>query len=130
MLRPTAKVLRDSALVPSGNVVKKPPSRFSHQLKTSQPYYFELKSAGNRGSLWQNLDIQRIAAATGLDLMPIVVEQASAGAPTDGLIRDWPAPDLGADRNRGYMLQWYSFAALAVVLWLALNWRIRDVDSP
>jgi surfeit locus 1 family protein len=91
--------------------------------------YLELKIAGNRGALWQNLDIPRIAAATGLDLMPIVVEQAGADGPADGLIRDRAAPDLGADRNRGYMLQWYSFAALAVVLWLALNWRSSDIDS-
>jgi hypothetical protein len=27
------------------------------------------------------------------------------------------------------MLQWYSFAALAVVLWLALNWRAHDADA-
>ena len=50
----------------------------------------------------------------------------SRSRPRDGLVRDWPAPDLGADQNRSYMLQWYSFAALAVVLWLTLNWRARD----
>ena len=91
--------------------------------------YLELKGAGNSGPLWQNLDLPRIAAATGLDLLPIVIELTEADALADGLIRDRPAPDLGAERNRGYMLQWYSFAALAVVLWLVLNWRPRDADS-
>jgi surfeit locus 1 family protein len=91
--------------------------------------YLELKGARNSGPLWQNLDLERIAATTGLDLLPIVIEQTEANAPPDGLIRDRPPPDLGAERNRGYMLQWYSFAALAAGLWLALNWRARDVDS-
>ncbi|MDQ2962285.1 MAG: SURF1 family protein [Pseudomonadota bacterium] len=90
--------------------------------------YLELKHERPAGPLWQNLDLGRIAAATGLDFFPVVIEQAE-GVPADGLVRDWPAPDLGANRNRSYMLQWYSFAALAVVLWLALNWRARDADA-
>ena len=90
------------------------------------PRYFELTRTSPAGALWQNLDIARIAAATGLDLLPIVIEQDEAGAPRDGLVRDWPPPDFGIERHRSYMLQWYSFAALAIVLWLALNWRSRD----
>ena len=92
-------------------------------LATLPPRYFELTHASPTGMLWQNLDIGRIGAATGLDLLPIVIEQANAGAPQDGLVRDWPPPDFGADRSRSYALQWYSFAALAMVLWLSLNWR-------
>lgn len=87
--------------------------------------YLELAPERGTGPLWQNLDLERIATATGLVLLPIVVEQTDPVAPADGLVRDWPAPDLGAAQNRSYMLQWYSFAALAVALWLALNWRPR-----
>ncbi len=87
--------------------------------------YLELRSERAPGPLWENLDIGRIAAATGLDLLPVVVEQADPVAPADGLVRDWPAPDLGAAQNVSYMVQWYSFAALAVALWVALNWRLR-----
>lgn len=89
-------------------------------------HYLELGSERGRGPLWQNLDLGRIAEATGLDLLPVIVEQIDPVTPGDGLVRDWPAPDLGADRNRSYMLQWYSFAALSIVLWLTLNWRARD----
>jgi cytochrome oxidase assembly protein ShyY1 len=46
--------------------------------------------------------------------------------PTDALVRDWPASDLGAQQNFSYMIQWYSFAAVAAGLWLALNWRLRE----
>lgn len=88
--------------------------------------YLEFGSESPAGPLWQNLDIDRIAAATGLNLLPIVIEQANPVVPDDGLVRDWAAPDFGVDRHLSYMLQWYSFAALAIVLWLTLNWRRRD----
>ena len=51
MLRPRARVLSDSALIPSSSVVKKPPTKFSHKLKASQPYHFELKDAVPDGQL-------------------------------------------------------------------------------
>src|SRR5215470_14075975 len=89
-------------------------------------HYLELGSESPSGPLWQNLDTGRIAAATGLELLPIVIEQANPVVPDDGLVRDWAAPDFGVDRHLSYMLQWYSFAALAIVLWLTLNWRQRD----
>jgi surfeit locus 1 family protein len=91
--------------------------------------YLELGRERASGPLWENLDLGRIAAATGLELLPLIVEQADPVTPADGLVRDWPAPDLGADQNRSYMLQWYSLAALAIVLWLTLNWRTRDTDG-
>ncbi len=91
--------------------------------------YLEFGRAQTSGPLWENLDLGRIAAATGLELLPLIVEQNDPVTPADGLVRDWPAPDLGADQNRSYMLQWYSFAALAIVLWLTLNWRARDNDG-
>jgi surfeit locus 1 family protein len=92
-------------------------------------HYLELGDGRARGSLWENLDLKRIAAATGLPLLPIIIEQTDPVVPPDGLLRDWPEPDLGADQNRSYMLQWYSFALLAGVFWLALNWRARADDA-
>ncbi|HEX8011857.1 MAG TPA: SURF1 family protein [Casimicrobiaceae bacterium] len=92
------------------------------------PQYLELARERAAGPLWENLDVGRIAAATGLDLLPVVLEQTDPVAPADALLRDWPAPDVGATQNVSYMLQWYSFAALAVILWLTLNWRLRADD--
>jgi len=88
--------------------------------------YIELKAGPPSGPVWQNLDIDRIAAATGLLLLPIVVEQLEPMSAPDGLVRDWPPPDTGSEQHRGYMLQWYSLAALAIGLWLVLNWRPPD----
>ena len=85
--------------------------------------YVELGGAGNAGSVWQNLDPARIAAQSGLPLLPIVVEQDAEGAPADGLVRAWPAPDTGVDTHRVYMMQWYAFAALAAGLWIGFEVR-------
>jgi cytochrome oxidase assembly protein ShyY1 len=86
--------------------------------------YLELKMDAGAGPVRQNLDIDRIAAATGLPLLPFLIEQG--GDAGDRLVRDWPPPDFGIDQNRSYMVQWYSLAGLGVVLWLALNWRARE----
>jgi surfeit locus 1 family protein len=88
--------------------------------------YLELGGEHTAGPLWENLDVKRVGSAMSIDLLPIVVEQTEPVVPGDALVRDWPPPDLGSQQNISYMLQWYSFAALAVVLWLALNWRSRE----
>ena len=87
------------------------------------PGYLELRHEAEAGPVWQNLDPARFAAATGIGVLPVVIEQTVAPVPDDGLVRDWPAPDFGIDKHRIYMAQWYAFAALALVLWLVLNFR-------
>jgi surfeit locus 1 family protein len=80
------------------------------------------------GVVWPHLDPARFAAATGLAVSPVVVEQSADGAPADGLVRDWPRPDFGIDKHRIYMGQWYLFAALALGLWawfVARPWARR-----
>lgn len=74
------------------------------------------------GGVRQNLDPARIARATGLPLLPIVIEQDAADA-NDALVRRWPEPDFGVGTHRSYMLQWYAFATLAAVLWLVFARR-------
>lgn len=89
--------------------------------------YLELGADANAGPVRQNLDIARFAASSGLALLPFIIEQTQDTA--DGLVRDWPAPDFGIDQHKSYMVQWYSLAALGVVLWLALNWRAEKDDG-
>lgn len=91
--------------------------------------YLELKADPGTGALRQNLDIDRIAAASGLTLLPFVVEQTDPVMPPDDLLREWPQPDFGIERHLSYMVQWYSLAGLAIILWLVLNWRRRVEDS-
>jgi surfeit locus 1 family protein len=85
--------------------------------------YVELERTTPQLGVWQNLDPARFAAATGLAVPPVVIE-ATAGA-GEGLARDWPRPDSGANKHRMYMLQWYAFAALAAGLWAWFAWRDR-----
>ena len=75
----------------------------------------------NRGKVRQTLDIEAYAAETGLKLEPRVIEQHSA-AP-DGLVRDWAPHGTGIEKHEAYALQWYSLAALAVVLVIVLSFR-------
>jgi surfeit locus 1 family protein len=69
----------------------------------------------------QNLDVAEYGAETGLQFLPIVIEQHSDL--DDGLVREWPRADFGVEKHQSYALQWYSFAALAVVLAVALSFR-------
>jgi surfeit locus 1 family protein len=88
--------------------------------------YLELAADNGEGPLRQNLDIERIAAFSGLNLLPFVILQNDPVSPPDDLVRDWPEPDFGVERHLSYMGQWYALAALAIVLWLVLNWRRRE----
>jgi cytochrome oxidase assembly protein ShyY1 len=73
----------------------------------------------------QNLTVAEFARETGLALHPFIVEQHSDSG--DGLARDWPRPDAGAEKNAAYSLQWYSLAALAVVLLIVLSFRKHEL---
>lgn len=76
------------------------------------------------GAILQNLDVAALAAASGLPLSPYVVElRAAPSGIGDGLARDWPAPSLGIDRHRGYAVQWYALAAMAIVFFLVTGFR-------
>ena len=71
--------------------------------------------------------IEAYASETGLRLEPRVIEQHS-DLP-DGLARDWAPHDAGAEKNQAYALQWYSLAALAVVLAIVLSFRKIEAAS-
>ncbi|SIT39773.1 conserved hypothetical protein [Paraburkholderia piptadeniae] len=79
---------------------------------------FELGEGGSAAhqTIRQNLDVASYATETGLPLQPFVIQQISDDG--DGLVRDWPAPTSGVDRNYGYMFQWWTMAAAAVAFGL------------
>ena len=74
-----------------------------------------------KGKLRQSVDVDAYAAETGLRLEPRVIEQHS-DLP-DGLARDWLPRGAGVEKHEGYALQWYSLAALAVILLVVLSFR-------
>lgn len=71
----------------------------------------------------QNTDPADVARASGLDLLPLVVEQTGPGSPGDGLTRNWPMPSLDIDRHKGYAVQWYALAAMAFLFFVITGFR-------
>jgi len=99
------------------------------------PRAFGTDESREAGSVRQNVSIAEFAAWSGLTLEPWVIEQRSGLVVTqppsapDGLARDWPAPDSGADKHSAYALQWYSLAGLCVVLLLVLGFKREKHSS-
>jgi surfeit locus 1 family protein len=83
--------------------------------------FFALGPETSQGPVRQHIVIADVAAQMRLPLQPVLVQQTS-DAP-DGLVRDWERPDTGVEMHRAYALQWYSFAALAAILYVALNFK-------
>ena len=86
--------------------------------------FLELAPESASGPLRQNLVLVREEKSLGLTLQPFIIEQTSDAR--DGLVREWERPDTGVERHRSYALQWYSFAALAAVLYVALGFKRAD----
>lgn len=110
-----------AALPPSGRIT------VSGRLNQPPPSFIELQHTAPTGRVWQNLDMEALRKRDGLVLAPLVLEQE--GDSGDGLVRAWSAPDSGREKNVSYMWQWYSFAALTIVLWIALNWQRRGNEG-
>jgi surfeit locus 1 family protein len=86
-----------------------------------QPMKLAEKSSGK---VRQSLDLKAFALESGLALQAFVIEQHAG--PADGLLREWARPDAGIEKNQAYSLQWYSLAALAVVLFIVLSFKRRE----
>jgi len=73
----------------------------------------------------QNLSLDSLARATGLDFIPTVLLQtAPVDQYDDMLIRDWPQPSIDANQNIGYAVQWFAFAVIAGAAWLLVLRRL------
>ncbi len=86
------------------------------RLAASPSRLYEL-GEGSPGAIRQNLDPAAFGAETGLKLLPLTVVQTAAGA-DDGLLRHWPAPELGLHKHYGYAFQWFALCALILVLYV------------
>jgi surfeit locus 1 family protein len=89
--------------------------------------FVELREETRDGPFRQNIVLDRLERELGIPLQPIVIRQTSAS--DDELVREWALPDVGVDKHRAYALQWYCFAALAVVLYVVLNLKRVPTDA-
>lgn len=79
------------------------------------------------GPIRQNLDIAAFREETGLPLVQALVVET--GPASQGLLREWSAPNAGVDKHHGYAFQWFGLCALVIGLYgwfqLLLPWRRR-----
>ena len=75
---------------------------------------YEFAGAGT-GAIRQNLDLAQFRTETGLALLDLAVQQT--GAPSEGLLREWPEVASGAGKNYGYAFQWWALCALIAILY-------------
>jgi surfeit locus 1 family protein len=130
-------VLVDRGFVPAGPsrevlpIVPPPSGSVTVRGRINLPatHYFELGHETPTGPLWQHLDVRRYAEATSLSVLPVVLEATLPTGGDDALVREWPAPDLGIERHRIYMVQWYAFAAMALAFWAWFVLRPRLFQS-
>ena len=72
---------------------------------------------------------QELAHALGVPLAPRIL-LLDPGAP-DGYVRDWQPPGMSPLRHLSYAIQWWCFAALAVVVWAVMSVRrARAAQAP
>lgn len=90
------------------------PVRLEGVVRRPEAKPFTLAERPGEGRLWQVLDLPAYRQAFGLPVAEVMVFQTSPAA--DGLVRDWPRPDAGIERHRGYAVQWYGLAAAAAVM--------------
>ena len=75
---------------------------------------YEFKGV-DTGRLRQNIDLKAYRMETGLPLLDVSLLQT--GGPSEGLLRDWAAPNIGVDKHYGYAFQWFGLCALVVGLY-------------
>ncbi len=79
---------------------------------------YEFDSAST-GAIRQNIDLVEFARETRLALRPLSVQLLDRpGAPSDGLLRDWPLPAANVHMHYGYAFQWFALSALTVILYV------------
>ena len=93
------------------------------------PRAFDLEARKGTDSswpvVWQRLDLDAFERLSGAAVLPVLIEQTAPLREGDQLVRAWPDPDFGVDTHRIYMVQWYAFAAIAIVFWTVTHrpWR-------
>lgn len=76
---------------------------------------YELGAAGH-GLIRQNLDLDTLRQETNLPLLEITVVQT--GAPSEGLLREWPQPATGVEKHYGYAFQWFGLSVLITLIYV------------
>ena len=77
---------------------------------------YEFKGV-DTGRIRQNIDLTAFGKETGLDLFE-KVSLLQTGVASEGLLREWPSPNLGVDKHYGYAFQWFGLSILVIFLYV------------
>ncbi|MET0068290.1 MAG: SURF1 family protein [Candidatus Thiodiazotropha sp.] len=77
---------------------------------------------------WPYLTLEHFAQWSGLEPLPFALLQAPGDS--SGFIRAWPRPSFDDGMHIGYAIQWFAFAAIALLLWLRLSVRPNTHPVP
>lgn len=80
------------------------------------------------GAIRQNLDLAQWSAQTHLGALAVLLTQT--GAPSEGLLRDWPPPQLGVEKHYGYALQWFGMATALALFYLWYQFLKPIIQRP
>ena len=68
---------------------------------------------------------EQLQQALGTRLLaPVLLLDADSGP---GYLRDWQPPGISPERNYGYAIQWWSFALLALCMFIGFNLKRKNV---
>lgn len=73
----------------------------------------------------QRIDLDELSELTQLDLMPFIIRLVPES--DHGYVRKWQLPGSGENTHNGYAFQWFSFAAVLVIIYLVLN--IKKIEE-
>jgi len=89
------------------------------------------RAAPAAGSQWPKVtafpSMSELSGALGTALEPRIVLLDPQS--DHGYVRDWHPPGLDPMRHWSYAVQWWSFAAVAFVLWAMLSSRKPSADA-
>jgi surfeit locus 1 family protein len=88
---------------------------------------YEFAGAG-AGPIRQNLDLAQFRTESGLALLDVAVQQT--GAPSEGLLRDWPEVASSASKTYGYAFQWWALGALIAILYVWFQFIVPRRKAP
>ena len=103
----------DRAVLPD---VQTPPGlvKITGRIAPPPSKLYEFKGV-DTGRLRQNIELKAYQMETGLQLLDVSLLQT--GNASEGLLRDWAAPNVGIDKHYGYAFQWFGLCALVVGLY-------------
>jgi len=81
--------------------------------------FLELSDQAIAGKVWQNLTFERVSAALGLKVLPIIVLQQNNK--TGALSPVVEQPDFKIGVHRGYAFQWFALTATLLVIYVVVN---------